>query len=1479
MNIHPLSNAQKRIWFTQKKYENSSLFNIGGIVKINGILNIGILQQAIKNTIGSNPALRFRLIEKNNEVFQYVASEPCTVDFIDFSDDENAEEKFMQWYAYQAKTPFEMIGYPLYYFSVFKINKYQMGYLIKLHHIIADGWSIKLLTDQITDEYEKIASGNMDYNESDESLLANKPSYITYIQNEESQLMKMDKAKEYWNEMYYKMPELSTSCGTSLNGKRKSFIPDDAMQLKIEAYIKEHNISINTFIVFVYTLYTYKKFGIKDLIVGIPLLGRKGKVERQTFGTFTNTMPYRFIVDEKEMLVDVLKNISMDLKNIIRYQYYPYNLLHKDLKLTESGVGSLYNICVNYYNTRINNTIGGVPVENIEFYNGQQEYALQIIIRHWNDIKMQLDYDYQTDVYSDKQIEDMYQQFIIIMNQLFADEGLKVEDLVLINDEDKVRFLESLQVSKQVQQKDTTWVTLFNKVRLQNPNKIAISKDNEAITYQELDQLSNRIANHMVLLGIKSGDVVAIRPEYDIKSIAIILAIMKCGGVYLPIDSTYPIGRVNEILQNAEVKYYIAKEYDANYKGKFLSYKELMSISSSEEYIDRSKPLDLAYIIYTSGSTGEPKGVMITHRNFVNYLSWAKENYIKQEKEVFALYSSFSFDFTMTSIFLPLISGNEIRIYNNTIEDNVFTKIIEDNKVTILKVTPSHITLIQDVKVNNSKLHTFIVGGENFKTAVCEHLYKQFNNSVSIYNEYGPTEATIGCMIYRYNNDTSESISIGGPIANTTIYILDQDMMPVPNNTIGEIYIGGDSVSKGYYKANKETSERFLISPYRESEVIFKTGDMAYRDESGNIYFCGRKDNEVKINGNRINISGIEQRILSSNMVRDVFVNTINNRESVQLSAYVVPNEQFSLQELKKYLREYLPEYMVPYHITTLDEFPLTINGKIDVNSLPNPLSSHKEKDRRKAIKEHEVLLNAVRDIIHEEIILEDNFYSVGGDSIKAIQISSQLSKQGYELSVQNILSHPFFYDLVYYVREKKKTRYEQIPCDGEIRYTPILSWFFEQNFEEEGHYNQSVLLEIRQMISLDVINKVFNELLRHHDILRMNYDKQTGKLYYNKEHLNAESFVQVINLEGDRANNVLEVIESNIRHDFDLKRNLLIKPYLLVSPNKCYLYIATHHLVVDGVSWRILLDDISTMIKQTISGQPLLLPEKTISYAQFANKYKEWSTKRKIDADYWKFVLNAADNPFCVEQDYATYSDTVRQEILFSKEITDQLLGSANDTYHTKTNELLLIAIMQVVNQTCLMNELVMVVEGHGRDVLESEDTNRTIGWFTNRYPIKLRIPECDMQTQIKSLKDQIRKGTSKGYEYSILRYIKKWAIPDKKMICFNYLGEYKENKNDFFELKEMMFDSNISGKNQIPYIIDINGVVINSQLKVYVHFNKNMFSSEYISKFVHCFENNVINIVEHCVGLKEEIFTTTDFDSIEITQEELDNLLKLRT
>lgn len=1437
MMIYPLSNAQNEIWYDQLRYKDSSLFNIGGTVHIKGNINVSTLRRSILSVIMKNTALRLQFVEKNNQVCQYVSNKECMVDDMDFSLRKDPWQEFHKWCNTQIQSPFPMLNSPLYYFAIFKITDDDMGYFIKLHHIIADGWSIKLLTDQVTEHYEKAVLGN--------PCNISPPSYIDYVLKEKKDTVQ-NKAGMFWKDMLTPLPDITFASNPNMQGKRRIFIPNKEIQLSVEQYIEKKNISLNTLFVFAYLLYEYKRSGNKDIILGTPLLGRKSKAERQIFGTFANTMPFRYNIDENALLKDMLKRVSWELKNSFRYQNYSCHLLYKELKLSEHGIDSLYHVCINYYNTVLKSSIDGMKIKNTEFYNGQQKYALQIIIRHWNDIKFQLEFDYQTSVYSQKQVEELYHQILLLIDQIIKNDEMKVKDLSLTTKEERVKFLDEYNKTEESCPTDKTWLDIFDEVAHSRPGSIAISKDQEQLTYEELREQSNRYTGYFISKGVKKGDIIAIVPQHNIQSIVIIIAIMRSGGIYLPIDLNTPKGRINDILSSSGAKYFIAEENCDGFCGTFLSIRQEPSQNERARKVTRSTPKGISYLIYTSGSTGVPKGVLITHKSLMNYLWWARGKYLTNEKEVFALYSSFAFDFTMTSMLLPLIVGGQIRIYDPEKNKNVFRKIITDNQATIVKITPSHIVLINDIKHENSSIHTFIVGGENLRRDACDKLYNQFNKQVKIYNEYGPTEATVGCMTYLYQEDAYDSVPVGRPIANTRIYLLDHDGHPVPYHMLGEIYIGGDGVSKGYHNLSEETAKRFIKSPFVQKDMLYKTGDMAYRNEADDIIFYGRVDSEVKIRGNRIDLYEIRQRLLTSHLVQDAVVQVVHRKnKSKQLCAYIIPAMQYDEETVKQYLKHYLPDYMIPEFYVLLQQFPLTINGKIDYHELPAIDEEQKRSNEKEFVREFELLHDVIKEVMDEDISMEDNFYTIGGDSIKAIQISTRLSDKGYELSVKDILKNPNISKMTACIKAGNNILDQQELLSGEIMLHPILSWFFDQEFKEMGHYNQSVLLELKQNMELELLNNVFKELIRHHDMLRANYNEKDEVLYYNNEHLNDYEIVDTLTIADSDPRDLTTIIEEEINHCFDLQQDLLLRAYLIPISGKHYFYISAHHFVIDGVSWRILLEDMESLLLSYVTKQRISLQKKTSSYQHFTKEYHENRRNFRLPSE-------------CDNKEVA-YGEQITEKFKLDTEATEKLIGKANEAYHTKIQELLIIAFVQSMNMLFGANEIQIKVEHHGRDMLESVNVNRTVGWFTTIDSIDLKLQSDEFQEQIMSLKDQIRKKNKENVK----------PMMEEKSIRFNYLGEYIESQNGCFSICKVLFDHDISEKNKATAFIDVNAIILKKELHVSIRYGKDMEKT--VRSMAQAYKDQLTRLIEYLTDRKEQNYTPSDFDMAGLSKEEL--------
>ncbi|KEI98773.1 hypothetical protein N496_04000 [Clostridium botulinum A2B3 87] len=1479
-----LTNSQKRIWYTQKIYLNSSMFNIGGKVQIHGNIDVKKLCQAIKIVIDNNDSLSIKFVEKDEQIFQYFSSEKCkTIDYIDFSQECDPERSFEQWYKKGAETPLTIDKNELYYFAVYKIRDGEYGYFTKVHHIVADGWSMQLFVHQVTGIYESLVK--------EETLNFRKaPSYLEFIETEREYLnsSKVEKNRKFWMEKLKNLPELPP-INNEIDGKRKHFYMNEDETKAIKKFCKDNNISLNTFFITLYLMYVYKMTGQKDILISNPVMGRTKKVGMNTFGMGVNSLILRFVINEEYTILQTIKYVLNEVKRCFINQRYPYNYILKNLSSSLKKYVKLYNTCINYYNTKLPLNICGIPIDNMEFYNGQQEYSLQLIIREWLDHdKLQIDFDYKISEYTDIMIENMYSFIRKLAIRVIKEPLSKVGEIQLLDEKEKEKVLYEFNDTDTDYPKDKTVVKLFMEHARKNPNAIALSSENEKITYRELDSRSNKVAVHLRNKGVKSNSIVGLIMTNSIELVVCILGILKANGTYLPIDTEYPDEHILYMLKDAKVNI-ILTNVELSIQDKVFKVITVNTLKNeinllSDKFDYNWNTSDLAYIIYTSGSTGKPKGTLIRHKELMNYAYWAKDKYITQEHEIFPLYTSISFDLTVTSIYIPLISGNEVRIYRNDEYKNALFKIIEDNKCTVMKLTPSHLALLYDFSLKDSSIKKLIVGGENLATEAADRILKAFNNEVIIYNEYGPTETTVGCMIYKYdpNIDKGSSVPIGKPINNTKIYILDDNLKPLPVGMIGQIYISGDCISEGYLNREEITKERFIKDIYCKTNMMYKSGDLGKFISFETIEYVGRADSQIKIRGHRIELNEIEQALLKINYIKNVFVTFYENENSKLLCAYYNVRNKITGDEIKEFMTRILPNYMVPSFFIEVEEIPLTVNGKVDKSKLPKPsINKTKNEDFKSnsnKMENEEVLLEVMNYIFNmKNIDLNDDFFLLGGDSIKAIQASSKLMEKGFKLNAKDIMISSNFKKMAKYMQKDYVIETDQDIISGEIPVTPIIEWFFSLNLENENYYNQTVVLNLKKEISKEKIAIVLKKLIEHHDSLRLNYDKTKKVLYYNNNHLNEAikiSEYDLKNISEEEIKNSIKRIRCEHKSKFDISKDLLIKACIINSQPRNKILITAHHLVIDGVSWKVIIQDFYRILKQILSSEEIDLPPKTNSYLSWARMLSNYKPKELQIVDYWKNILACKNKYYEEAKITLKQKENISRELYLNEEETKKLIDIANKTYNTNLFDLIVVATVKVIEKLQNSRYIIFELEGHGRyDSFSDIDISRTVGWFTIIYPFMIKkIPE-QLSELIVEVKEELRKIPNNGFDYGILKYLKhEFSVSDNNLVRLNYLGEIDDLDNNLFSVNYDAVD-NVDPRNKMDSLMDINCYLKDNQLHISFSGIRNL-EKDKILDFVELYHKSLVNIIDLC-GKSEQIhFTPSDFSTIDLSMDELDSL-----
>ena len=1474
-----LTEAQKRIWYTQMLYPKSSMYNIGGVARIKGKIDVDCLKKAICDTIHLYDALSIKIVNDGGRIMQYfdVGHEP-DIKVVDFSHEEEAKDIYERWLHIKQHELFDMCNQLLYEIVILKFNDKEFGYFIKMHHIISDGWSIQMFTQKMCNYYDAL------YNQVTIDKSDIPYSYRDYIVSENEYLNSSNyqKSEQFWLNEFKDDFCTTTRISNDVLGKRISYEMEQNISNDIYGFCKSRSISLNTFFISIYLMAHSFLYDIDDIIVSIPLLGRNSRVQMKTFGMFATLVPLRYRIDMESTYSDYLDNLNTKLKAIYLRQRYPYNHLIKALENQSKQFHMLNAVCVNYYNTLPSVKIQGFDIISEEFYNGEQDYSLQLIIRDWNDKHcIHLDFDYKTSVYSDEDIHTVNTVMNVIIEQILGNPLVTIKKINLISDETKYHLLDKYNKTICCYPKDKAVIELILEQAAITPERIAIEEKERKLTYEQLVKKISQFAQYLIEQGVSQNDIVCLVMTNSIESVVAILAIMRIGAAYCPIDISYPPNRIEYILKTTEARIIVSniEKIHRKYKNVLL-FNDVINFSYTVGVFSKSyNPEDTVYVIFTSGSTGNPKGVMVKNIGLTNYVCWAKKQYI-DDIETFPLFTSLAFDLTVTSLFTPLISGGKIKVYNN--EQNHFPlfQILDENACTIMKLTPAHLLLIANEEYASSTLKKFIVGGDNLSAHLAQKIYNMFGRQIEIYNEYGPTETAVGCMIHKFDPtvEIEGSVSIGRPIDNMQIYLLNSNMKPLPINMRGEIYISGAGVAKGYLKNDSEYRKRFVKNPFLENQIMYRTGDIGIFTDSQNMQYIAREDNQIQLNGYRIELAEIELCIREYTGINEVLVmkSEENTAELTKLIAYYTAEEEINETALREHCLQKLPHYMCPACYIQLKEFLLTANGKIDKTKLPAASAVMISDDIDKNADKFSILTDSLKHVLGDkEMLPESNFFHLGGDSISAIQVSSRLIGRGITLHAKDILLYPVLRDMVCYMTVEKKEEKKQELCCGEIENTPIVEWFIKQKFNNPDNYNNSITLRINFSIeNMEALKKILYILIAHHDSLRINYNTTTNKLFYNNKHLDEEMVIELFDLSTLSAHKYkdrMKQIRYQMHSAFRIDSSLLVKTCVIKNREAEYFWILTfHHLVIDEVSIYILLNDINCLLEKMSKKQELDLNSKTASYlewSQFVNR------QRHIVQSNGNVYNTGEDRSYTVP--YSKDGTGECNKVVISRSVqgigADDLLVHANSGYHTTAEELVIAAFVKVLYIRYPQKCIVLHIENNGRD-LEEIDVSRTIGWFTSIYPVAFYVHEESFDALIKNVKETMRNVSHNRRFYSLFDS-ENDSTQVNHGIKLNYSGQ-AYFKTEYMEILSPINDDDTDENNISTYDLEVNIIIFMNQIYVNAVFDSRKYKTEQIQQLLAEFCEQIADIVNYCIHKNTIAFTPSDFEALDITQEELDSL-----
>jgi amino acid adenylation domain-containing protein/non-ribosomal peptide synthase protein (TIGR01720 family) len=1136
-----------------------------------------------------------------------------------------------------------------------------------------------------------------------------------------------------------------------------------------------------------------------------------------------------------------------------------------------------------------------------------------------DDLSARLDYDPQ--VLPAEYVERLAAQLCTLLDAALKEPESRIEELPLLGDDERRFVVEECNDTKAAYPREACLHQLFAEQAARTPHRVAITFEGASLTYDELDRRANKLAHRLRDLKVGPEVRVGIFMHRSLEMMIGLLGVLKAGGAYVPLEPAYPAERLAFMLADSQVPVLLTQRR-LRQRLPAIAGAVVLCLDDPFEDIAGGQPEyeprsgvcaeNLVYTLYTSGSTGQPKGALITHRSLVNYLSWCCPAYAVESGEGTVVHSSIGFDATITGLFPPLLVGRSVVLLREAEGVDGLPEAIERGEgFSLIKITPAHLSLLNEVVADGelaSKTRLLVIGGDALSGARLAS-WRRHAPQTRLINEYGPTETVVGCCVHEVSDAdlADETVPIGRPIANARLYVLDPRLSPLPTGVPGELFIGGDGVSRGYLGRPALTAERFL--PDHLSSVpggrLYRTGDLTVRRPDGVLSFSGRMDHQVKIRSYRVELGEIEAHLEQHAAVtQSVVIAHAGSSGEKSLVAYVQSKgaKAPTADELRSFLLAKLPEHMVPAVFVILDALPLTAHGKVDRSALPAPETARAAGGGLYVAPRtptEETLTAIWRDVLKvEQIGIHDDFFRSGGDSILSILVVARAAKAGLRFTTRDLFQHPTIAELA--SRTAASAAAERGAVDGTAPLTPIQHWFFQRDLPEPHHFNQAVLLDVLPELQIDLLRRAVEQLVAHHDALRLRFTPEaTG---WRQTHAAAEgtalvSEIDLIGLSAADQQATLEERAGEAQSGLNLSHGPLLRAVLFRlrggAPGRLLLVI--HHLVVDGVSWRILLEDLATACQQLARDEPVKLQARTTAFKDWAIRLREYSDSAALapEAGYWLERPAVAD---CLPVDLPSGADantvasSARVRIALDREKTSALLHEVSNVHRTGVDEVLLTALVQAFARWTGSRSLLIDLEGHGREELFADlDVSRTVGWFTSIFPVHLvldsngRDEEPKAIEELKAIQDQLRHVPQRGIGYGLLRYLssdarlrERLATLPRAQVSFNYLGRI----DGLVSEPILGIASEAAGAEEgpgarRPYLLDVIAQVAGGCLQLELVYSTAMHRRKTVENLAGDILACLESLLAHCLSPGARGFMPSDFPEADLSQEELDRLV----
>ncbi|KOC23734.1 non-ribosomal peptide synthetase [Bacillus velezensis] len=1484
-DTYPVSSAQKRMYVLQQLEDGGVGYNMPAVLELTGPLDRGRLEETFRQLVERHESLRtsFETGPDGEPVQRIHDSVPFQLDEAESAD------AFVR--------PFCLEEAPLFRAALVKESDERHLLLTDMHHIISDGVSVNTLIK----EFGELYAGR--------SLAPMRLQYKDYAVWQRSFQEKegYQKQEAYWlKRLEGELPVLELPADKprpavrSFAGGSVSCALDAETASGLHRIARDHGSTLYMVLLAAYNTLLARLSGQEDIIVGSPIAGRPHKDLEPILGMFVNTLAIRTEPKGDKRFTDYLAEVRQAALEAYEHQDYPFEELVERLGVQrDTSRNPLFDVMFVLQNMERESLVLNKLhlAQAADTSHKTAKFDATLYASEGSDGSISFDFEFNTDIYQKQTIEKWLSYFTRILTKVIENQAIPLGDIHVLDDAETNRVIYQFNQTKSDYPRHETISRLFERQAKETPDARAVVYDGQILTYRELNERANRIAAALRSNGVGPESVVALLTGRTTELASGILGILKAGGAYLPIGDDVPRERAEWMLKDckADILLQSGKLDGLPLSGKRLFIEDIQTKAglSSENPEPLGGPDSLAYMIYTSGSTGAPKGVMIEQRSVIRLVK--NSNYIDFTPEDRLLFtSSLGFDVTTFEIFGPLLNGASLYVSDQEtyLDSDVLETFIQQNGITTLWLTSSLFNHLSEQNEHVfSGLSRLIIGGEALSPSHVNRVRNALPH-LSVWNGYGPTENTTFSTCFLIEQLYDHSIPIGRPVGNSTAYIINSRGTPQPIGVIGELCTGGDGVARGYFGRPELTEEKFVPNPFVPGERMYRTGDLARWLPDGTIEYAGRMDDQVKIRGYRVELGEIEAALRGLDGVKEAAVSVRTGQSgNKELIAYMSLQADMDTEKVRSSLSKQLPNYMVPAYMMELEKLPLTPNGKLDRKNLPEPelaLQTAYTAPRNELEEQLSVIWQEV--LGTKQVGIEDSFFELGGDSIKALQVSARLGRYGWKMTASDLFRHPSIKELAPLIRKAERV-IDQRPVEGNIPWTPVQHWFLSQRMENRNHFNQSVMMFSSDALHKQPLKEALEHLVIHHDALRITVSAENESFRQINHGIQKDELYSLDIWDLSETDTWEKEIESEVaalQQRMDIEKGPLLKAGWFKTRSGDYLFITVHHLAVDGVSWRILLEDLSAAYTQAVKGQPVQLPPKTDSFKQYAERLSEYAKSSKLmrEEEYWRFIEEetAAELPYEKPQ-HQTGVDSIRQTVSFTltEEETSVLLQQVNRAYHTDTQDILLTAAALALRDWTGGGRLRIAMEGHGREHIMPElDISRTVGWFTSMYPvlIDLNTAGAELGTAVKTVKDTLGRIPDKGIGYGILKYM---TPPEQKTIrfrqapeiSFNYLGQFNDTEDQHtFSLSGLASGHDITPTWQREQAVEMSAMAAQNKLHFSLSYPPSRFRKETMEQLLQTLQQYLRDIMAHCTGKEEAEKTVSDFSSKTLTSDDLDSI-----